>query len=167
MMTADRSPPPSSLSLLVRRIVNGDADRVFRAWTSAGQIMKWWGPSHVSCPHCEVDLRVGGKYRIANLLPDGSTIWIIGRFLRIEPPRLVQYSWQFGTDPKFDANAGERVTVRFLPKGSKTEIIVEHSHISDRRTRENHSIGWLGCLDGLELFLANTDAAGQSDPERP
>tara|TARA_R110002124_G_scaffold84850_1_gene220589 strand:- start:2282 stop:2761 length:480 start_codon:yes stop_codon:yes gene_type:complete len=159
-MTTSRKPNSSSLSLLVRRLVNGDAERVFKAWTSAAQILQWWGPSHVTCPQCDIDLRVGGRYRIANLLPDGSIIWIIGQFLQIDRPHLVQYSWQAGPDPEFDPDAAERVTVRFVPKGAKTEIIVEHSHMPDRRTRDDHYKGWLGCLDGLELFLADA-----TDPE--
>ncbi len=145
--------PSASLSLLVRRVVKGNAERVFGAWTRADQIMKWWGPAHISCPQCEVDLRVGGRYRIANLLPDGSTIWIIGQFLRIEQPHLLAYSWQSGADPQFDPDAASKVTVRFLPKGPNTEIVVEHTSIPDEQTRTNHNSGWLGCLDELDAFI--------------
>lgn len=145
--------PSASLSLLVRRLVNGDAERVFNAWTRADQIMKWWGPAHVTCPQCDVDLQVGGRYRIANLLPDGSIIWIIGQFLRVEQPSLLEYSWQSGADPQFDPEAAQRVTVRFLAKGPKTEIVVEHKHIPDEQARTNHNFGWLGCLDGLVTFM--------------
>lgn len=157
--TAPATTPTASLSLLVRRLVKGDAERVFTAWTQADQIMKWWGPADVSCPQCEVDLRVGGRYRIANLLPNGSIIWIIGQFLRVEQPNLLEYSWQSGTDPQFDPDAAQRVTVRFLPKGTKTEIVVEHSHIPDAQTRSNHNFGWLGCLDGLVSFMDEMDAS--------
>lgn len=145
----------ASLSLLVRRVVNSDAERVFDAWTHAEQMMKWWGPANVSCPQCDIDLRVGGRYRIANLLPDGSTIWIIGQFLKIEPPKLLEYSWQSGVDPLFDPEAAERVVVRFLSMGPKTEIVIEHRHISDEHARKNHQRGWLGCMDGLEVFVGD------------
>ncbi|MEH6725361.1 MAG: SRPBCC domain-containing protein [Hyphomicrobiales bacterium] len=145
--------PSASLSLLVRRVVKGNAERVFGAWTRADQIMKWWGPAHISCPQCDVDLRVGGRYRIANLLPDGSTIWIIGQFLRIDQPHLLEYSWQSGADPQFDPDTASKVTVRFLPKGPNTEIVVEHTSIPDEQTRTNHNSGWLGCLDELDAFI--------------
>lgn len=142
------------LSVLIRRLVRGTPEQVFQAWTEAEQVKKWWGPAHISCPQCEMDLRVGGAYKIANLLPDGSTIWIIGRFLRIERPHLLSYSWQSGREPEFDEHAPERVTVRFVPKGDSTEVIVEHRHITDEKTQTNHTNGWTGCLDGIEAFCS-------------
>ena len=42
------------------------------------------GTGPVTCPQAEVDLREGGSYRLANLEPDGSIIWITGRFEHVE-----------------------------------------------------------------------------------
>lgn len=144
----------ANLSVLVRRLVSGSPEQVFQAWTLPEQIKKWWGPSHVICSECEVDLQVGGHYKLGNLLPDGSTIWIVGEFLRIERPDLLVYSWQSGLDNKFDEPAVEQVTVRFLGREGKTEIIVEHRHIVDEQVKRNHTHGWTGCLDGIEEFCA-------------
>jgi uncharacterized protein YndB with AHSA1/START domain len=44
-----------------------------------------WGPEGVSCIAAEVDLRVGGRYRIANKFPDGRVFWIVGELQIIEP----------------------------------------------------------------------------------
>lgn len=148
----DNVEPQADLSILIRRLVWGRPEQAFKAWTEPEQLIKWWGPSHVKCPQCEIDLQVGGKYRIANLLPDGSTIWIIGQFLRIERPGLLSYSWLSGADPQFETDAKERVTVRFIDKGQKTEIIIEHNHIGDQTTHANHTMGWNGCLDGIEEY---------------
>jgi hypothetical protein len=38
------------------------------AWTEAEQLKKWWGPQSVTCDGAEVDLRVGGRYRILRAL---------------------------------------------------------------------------------------------------
>ncbi|MEP0518823.1 MAG: SRPBCC domain-containing protein [Hyphomicrobiales bacterium] len=145
---------PLDLSVLIRRVVRGTPDQVFKAWTEAEHIQKWWGPAHISCPQCEMDLRVGGAYRIANLLPDGSTIWIIGRFLKIERPHLLSYSWQSGSSPEHGDKAQEQVTVRFVSHGDKTEVIVEHRHIADEKTQTSHTNGWTGCLDGIEAYCS-------------
>ncbi len=48
--------------------------------------MQSWGPPEVSCAGADVDLRVGGGYRIANRLPNGDTVWIAGQFEHIDPP---------------------------------------------------------------------------------
>ena len=61
---------------------------MFAAWTTPELLRQWWGPTGVRCIAAEIDLRVGGTYRIGNEIPDGSVIWISGEFRlrRAEPP---------------------------------------------------------------------------------
>ncbi len=108
--------------------------------------MSWWGPAGVVCPQAEVDLRVGGLYRLANRRPDGQLHWIEGRFETIEPPNRLVYSWSMAGD----AAASERVTVRFDSQGSRTEVVVRHERIRDPETLRTHGLGWEDCLDGLK-----------------
>ncbi|MEO7095405.1 MAG: SRPBCC family protein, partial [Polyangiales bacterium] len=98
----------------------------------------------------EVDLRVGGAYRIGNLLPDGKVLWIAGEFEVVEPPHRLVYSWRIDQE----TTAGSRVTVRFEPRGTGTEVIVVHERIDSEATRADHEKGWLGCLDGLAAMFA-------------
>jgi uncharacterized protein YndB with AHSA1/START domain len=61
-------------------------------------VIAWWGPSAaVSCASAEIDLRVGGRYRIANRFPDGRLLWIVGEFEVVEPPSRLVFSWRVGT----------------------------------------------------------------------
>ncbi len=145
--------PDSSLTLVVRRTIDGDVDAVFQAWTKPEHIMKWWGPAQVTCTACDVDLRVGGTYRIANEFADGSVLWITGRFERIEAPHLLVFTWH--TDPPAIQSGAvtERVCVRFVDRAGKTEVIVEHSRIVNRTAQRSHEAGWLGCLEGLRNYL--------------
>jgi uncharacterized protein YndB with AHSA1/START domain len=150
----------SDLTLVVRRTIRATPERLFAAWTEPAQLKRWWGPAQVECPVAEVDLRVGGRYRLANQFPDGSIWWIGGVFEALSPPHLLVYSWELSTGdiapsgkPPPD-QAGERVTVRFEPRGDATEIIVTHERIADRSARDSHEQGWLGCLDGLVELLA-------------
>jgi uncharacterized protein YndB with AHSA1/START domain len=156
----------SDLTLIVRRTIRATPERLFAAWTEPAQLQRWWGPAQVECPVAEIDLRVGGRYRLANRFPDGSVWWIAGTFEAITPPRLLIYSWELsagaiapgGAPPP--AQAVERVTVRFERKGDATEIVVTHERIADEAARVSHEQGWLGCLDGLaELFPAKSGAA--------
>ena len=125
-------------------------ERLFAAWTEPAQLMQWWGPAQVSCPRAEVDLRVGGRYRIDNQLPDGRTLAIVGVFEEVSPPTRLVYSWSL------DVEAAERegVTVRFEPAESGTEVIVVHERIATEAKRDEHEHGWLGCLDGLVALVA-------------
>ena len=135
--------------LIVRRTIRASVGRVFEAWTKPEHLRRWWGPASVRCPEAEVDLRVGGGYRIANELPDGNVLWIAGEFEVVSPPHKLVYTWRLGPGTP----ASERVTVRFEPKEGATEVIVVHERIADRVARVTHEQGWLGCLDGLAAFL--------------
>jgi len=81
------------ISLVVRRTIRAPVERVFEAWTRPEQILRWWGPRPVTCSEAEVDLRVGGSYRIGNLLPDGKVLFIFGQFEVVEPPQRLVYGW--------------------------------------------------------------------------
>jgi uncharacterized protein YndB with AHSA1/START domain len=151
----------SDLTLIVRRTIHATPERLFAAWTEPAQLRRWWGPAQVECPVAEVDLRVGGRYRLANKFADGSVWWIAGTFEAVTPPRLLIYSWELsageiaagGSPPP--AQGVERVTVRFEPNGAATEIVVTHERIADEPARVSHEQGWLGCLAGLAELLAD------------
>ena len=136
--------------LVVRRTVRADANRIFEAWTQPDQLCAWWGPRPVTCSAAEVDLRVGGRYRIVNALPDGTSVIIEGAFEQVEPPHRLVYSWRVGGE----LAASSRVTVRFESRGDATEVIVVHEQIENQTVRDSHEHGWLGCLDGLERHFA-------------
>jgi uncharacterized protein YndB with AHSA1/START domain len=134
--------------LVVRCLIPAAQETVFRVWTQPEHVQKWWGPRGVTCPMAEIDLRVGGTYRIANLLPDGKTVWIHGVFEEIDPPHRLTYTWGFGLEDE----PAERVTVTFEPRPEGTEVMVVHENIPDEAARVGHEKGWYGCLDGLEEY---------------
>ena len=108
------------LSLSVKAYIPASPRRVFWAWTTPHELQKWWGPENVRCVAAEIDLRVGGEYRIANELPDKSILWISGVFERIEKPKLLVYTWSTGQGQ----SAPEKVTVEFRQSGTGTELSV-------------------------------------------
>ena len=136
--------------LVVRRTIRADLQRVFDAWTRPEHLRAWWGPRPVTCAGAEVDLRVGGRYRILNALPDGSQVAIEGEFRVVEPRRKLVYTWRLDAG----AEGFSLVTVRFEPRGDATEVSVVHEQIASEPTRESHEKGWIGCLDGLERLFA-------------
>jgi uncharacterized protein YndB with AHSA1/START domain len=71
------------LALVVHRTIRAPVERVFAAWTTPEQLRRWWGPKSVVCSEAEVDLRIGGAFRIANQFPDGNVVWISGEFEQI------------------------------------------------------------------------------------
>jgi uncharacterized protein YndB with AHSA1/START domain len=136
--------------LVVRRTIRASAQRIFEAWTQPEHLLAWWGPRPVTCSAAEVDLRVGGRYRIENAVPDGTTIVIHGEFREVHWPHKLVYTWRMGQGD----GESSLVTVRFEPHGEATEVIVVHEHVPNEAARDSHENGWKGCLDGLEKFLS-------------
>jgi uncharacterized protein YndB with AHSA1/START domain len=141
---------PATVVLIVRKTIRASPERLFDAWTQPEQLKKWWGPQAVVCSDAEVDLRIGGGYRIANQFPDGRVLWISGEFEVIERPRRLVYTWRVGSE----AGASERVIVTFEARGDATEVIVTHERIPNAAMRDMHEQGWLGCLEGLVEYLS-------------
>lgn len=135
----------ASIALIARRMVRAPPERVFEIWTRPSELLRWWGPRGVQCIAADVDLRVGGNYRLGNRFPDGRVVWIEGTFELIELPHRLIYSWQVVPG---EAHV-ERVTVRFEPHAEGTEVIVVHERIATQRARDEHAGGWEGCLEGL------------------
>jgi len=148
MNEPDSVPKRLAATLVVRRRINAIPEKLFAAWTQPALLVRWWGPQGVACPAAEIDLRVGGSYRIANQFPDGKVIWIAGMFEVIEPPYRLTYSW------KLESQNGpvERVTVCFVAHGVTTEVVVTHERIPDEAARTSHERGWIGCLDSLVRY---------------
>lgn len=144
---SDLQPPV----LIVRKHVRAPAQRVFDAWTTPRHLVRWWGPEGVECSDAEVDLRIGGSFRVANLLPDGRTVWIAGVYEHIDAPNRLVHTWFMEADPNPPA---ERVTVDFVEVDGGTDITVTHTGIADDEARQAHEGGWIGCLDGLADLLA-------------
>jgi len=121
------------MKLVVRRRIRATPERLFAAWTEPSQLRQWWGPRGVDCIDATIDLRVGGRYSVANRFPDGRVVWISGEFEVIEPPHRLEYTWRMESQ-----TTSERVTVRFERDGDATEVIVTHERIPDERTSEMH-----------------------------
>ena len=136
------------VTLVTRRTIRAGAKRLFDAWTQPEQLVAWWGPRPVTCRDAEIDLRVGGRYRIVNALPDGTALAIEGTFELIEPARKLVYTWRAGEDQ------ASRVTVRFEPRGPATEVTVIHEYIPTRpcaaRMRPGGMDASMGSNDGSE-----------------
>ncbi len=145
---SERNQAPIVAALVVRRTIRARPETLFAAWTDPQQLMRWWGPEGVSCTAAEIDLRVGGSYRIANRMPDGSTLWIVGEFELIEPPSRLIYSWRL----EIPGASTERVSVSFVQRDNGTEVIVTHERIASAAARTQHESGWVDCLAGLARF---------------
>jgi uncharacterized protein YndB with AHSA1/START domain len=80
----------SDTELVITRTLNAPPELVFEAMTSAEHVPHWYGCDLMKMVVCEIDLRVGGKWRYVLRMPDGSEHGFHGEYRVIEAPhRLV------------------------------------------------------------------------------
>jgi uncharacterized protein YndB with AHSA1/START domain len=72
---------------VIERTFFAPIERVWRAFTDAGQLNQWMSPPGMSPAGCTMDLRPGGLYHYGMKAPDGSISWGKQTFLEVEPPR--------------------------------------------------------------------------------
>ncbi len=139
-------------TLRIIRTFAAPRDRVFQAWTDPEKLKLWWGPPGFTTPVAEVDLRVGGRYRFGmKKSPDGELFYLSGAYREVRPPEKLVYTWRWENE----APASETlVTVEFRSLGGSTEVVLTHEMFANRHERDQHEMGWTGCLERLVAVLA-------------
>ncbi len=115
----------SERELVVTRIFNAPARIVFEAWTKPELFKRWWAPRSAGVPllSCEMDVRVGGRYRVEFGHDASSSMAFFGRYLEVIPhARLV---WT--NDESEDAAV---TTVTFEEKRGKTLLVLHELYPS-------------------------------------
>jgi uncharacterized protein YndB with AHSA1/START domain len=77
-----------------------------------------------------------------------------GRFLKLQPSRLVELTWMTGTPGT--AGAETIVTVKFIPSGSETLLRLTHSGFTDEESKARHERAWQTVLVHLDKQLASS-----------
>src|SRR6476660_7915771 len=77
----------SDRELVVRRTFNGPARMVFEAWTKPDLFKRWWVPKSISMTllSCEMDVRVGGKYRLLFASDTPNPMEFFGTYIEVTP----------------------------------------------------------------------------------
>ena len=92
---------PSEREIRMTRLFDAPRALVFEAMTKPEHIRHWWGNlgEGYSVPVCEVDLRVGGKWRFVNRTPKGEQCTFYGEYREIDPPGRVVFTEIFEPYP--------------------------------------------------------------------
>lgn len=138
--------------LVLTRHFKAPPERVFAAFVEKALMQSWYGPEGMSVPRCEVDARVGGKYRIEMHAPTGSVHIVTGEFKEIAAPERLVYSWGWldgtGRGPE------TLVTVTLKSRDGGTDLTLEQSGFLNDESRNGHSRGWTSSFASLDAFLA-------------
>lgn len=145
---------PSDTEIVIERTFNAPARLVFEAWTKPEHVRQWYGLKPLTMTVCEIDLRVGGKWRYVLQSPDGSEHGFSGEYKEITPPQRLVYSEGYEAMPGHDYF----VTTTFDEQDGKT-ILTSRMLYKTKADRDGHvasgmESGMRETLDRLEQFLS-------------
>ena len=147
---------PSDREVVITRVVDAPRRLVFDAWTKPEHVPHWLtGPEGWTMPVCEIDLRVGGKWRFLLRGPDGAEMQLTGVYKEITPPsKLVSTSswgapWPDTLDTLTLSEENGKTTITqsiLYPSKAARDAALETG------MKEGMAIG----LDRLERYLRTT-----------
>lgn len=140
-------------TLRLTRIFDAPRERVFDAWARREQFIQWMCPPGVTITLMEVDVRVGGAWRIAGKNEGGRVFASSGKYVEIKRPERLVFTWGHHQDGDYAKPRGHETTVRIELRalGNKTELTLIHGAFTDGYAQ--HKQGWEGSFDKLAIFL--------------
>lgn len=134
----------SPMTVDVKRIFSATREQVFRAWTEAQALERWFKPMGRSTIVKELDLRVGGSFRFDMTNPGAPNIVITGYYVEIVRPEKLVFTWQSSTTD----NKETLVTVILTERAAFTEVRLTHERLTTEQMILDHQQGW-------EFFMNN------------
>ena len=87
---AGREVADPSTPLRLSRVFHARRETVFKAWSTADHVRRWFSPETFTVPEARVDMRVGGPFELCMRSPAGEQHWLRGKFVEVVPhSRLV------------------------------------------------------------------------------
>src|ERR1700751_557232 len=161
----DRSRKVQPAPLRVSRVFSAPRETVFKAWSSADHIRRWFCPSGYSVPEAKVEMRVGGAFEVCMRSPQGLDHWTKGTFTEVLAPERLTIDHHIiapcGGGPLFSA-----VTrVKFSAADGGTRMEAEQTYTVFDAAQAEQMLkgapeGWRQTLDKLEAEVARIDGHG-------
>jgi len=134
-------------------------EKVFRAWTEPEELKKWWGPAGSIVPHVEIDLQVGGSYRVGIQFPPEDVFYLSGTYREVQPPEKLVFTWRW---ERPDMDSGESlVTVEFHDLGNSTVVALTHEKFPNRDIADHHNQGWNNIFENFGGYIAREEVGSK------
>jgi uncharacterized protein YndB with AHSA1/START domain len=90
--------PAAVRQFVVSRVFDAPRHLVYRAWTEAEALSRWWGPRGFKMGMHGLDLRPGGIFLYSMQAPDGRTLWGKFTFAEVAPPERITFVNSFSDE---------------------------------------------------------------------
>jgi uncharacterized protein YndB with AHSA1/START domain len=154
----------STQALVIERALSASPEQVFDAFLDPAKLVKWWGPQGFSIIHCEVEAKVGGKWRIGMQSPNSSEHWIQGVYQAIDVPHRLVFTWIWeksvggAAQNENQVNAETTVTITLVGNQQQTQLRLVHEPFATKEQQLGHEKGWFDSLQALSQMLKLEDA---------
>ena len=147
--------PAAEMALHLERALPAPRPLVFRMYAEPDLLAQWWGPTGFSAPSIDIDLRVGGSYRIAMQPPDGNLFFLAGEFREVDPVARLAYTFRWEPPDPDDRETVVVVSLRDL--GESTALTVDQGPFATEGRRALHEEGWTQSLDRLQELITSRE----------
>lgn len=132
------------------RLIPATPAECYRAWTEPAILTRWFCPGEMSVQVHELELEVGGRFRMEMQDADGTPHIPYGEYLELVPDERITMTWQWAGGTFTDSV----VTVTFTAEGDGTRVDIVHEKLPDAARADAHTEGWGGCLENMEALFA-------------
>ena len=150
-MSADRD-------LVLTRLIEAPCEKVYRAWTEADLLKRWFAPKPYTTPVAELDVRPGGANFIVMRGPDGRDMPNRGVYLEVVPNQRLVFTDAYVAAWEPSEKPFMTVILTFESEGGKARYTarVRHWTVADRDAHEKMGFhqGWGTCADQLASLVA-------------
>ena len=140
-------------------------ETVFKAWTSAEHVKRWFSPETYTAPDARVEMHVGGPFEVCMRSPTDEEHWTRGNFVEVTPhTRLVidMHAMDAKGEPLFRAYT--EVDFAEALGGTRMDVVQTYTFIDPSVAAPmvaGAPEGWRTTLDKLEAeVLCMTGAVG-------
>jgi uncharacterized protein YndB with AHSA1/START domain len=151
--------------LRVSRTFAAPRETVFKAWSSADHIKRWFCPNGYSVPEAKVEMRVGAAFEVCMRSPEGVDHWTKGTFTEVVAPERLTIDHHVidpcGGGPLFSAVT--RVKFSAADGGTLMEVVQTYVVVTAAQAEQmlkGAPEGWRQTLDKLEAEVARIHGHG-------
>jgi uncharacterized protein YndB with AHSA1/START domain len=159
---AVQQPPPLRLS----RIFHARRATVFKAWSSADHVKRWFSPETFTVSDAKVQMHVGGAFEVCMRSPAGAEHWSRGKFVEVTPhSRLVIDMHAVDDAGKKLFRAYTEVDFSDALGGTRMDVVQTYTFIDPSIAGPmvaGAPEGWRTTLDKLEKEVVRMQGGGET-----
>jgi uncharacterized protein YndB with AHSA1/START domain len=161
----DRTSKLHPAPVRVSRLFSAPRETVFKAWSSADHVKRWFCPNGYSVPEAKVEMRAGGAFEVCMRSPEGVDHWTRGTFTEVAAPERLTIDHHVidpcGGGPLFSAVTEVRLSA--ASGGTLMEVVQTYSFPTTAEAEQmlkGAPEGWRQTLDKLDKEVSRLQANG-------